>query len=55
MTEEELTQIEILEEEVATLEDTADENLTSGIVGGALGALLMVGLLFIVFRLGRLR
>ncbi len=55
MTDEERSQVEILEEEVATLEETADENLTSGIVGGALGALLMVGLLFIVFRLGRLR
>lgn len=44
-----------MEEEISTLESKADTNLQSGIVGGAVGALVLVGLLFIVIRLGRIR
>jgi predicted CXXCH cytochrome family protein len=44
-----------LETEVAQLEEAASMNLQSGIVGGAIGALLLVLIVFVAIRLGRVR
>ena len=44
-----------LETEVTTLEEKAETNLQSGIVGGAVGAMVLVIFLFIAVRLGRMR
>lgn len=44
-----------LEEEVSSLETKADTNLQSGIVGGAVGALVLVGFLLLALRLGRMK
>lgn len=52
---EELTEISNLKRDVDELEEAADENLYSGILGGAIGALLLIGMLFVVLRLGRMR
>jgi predicted CXXCH cytochrome family protein len=52
---EELTEISNLKGDVAELEDAADENLYSGIIGGAIAALLLIGLLYVVIRVGRMR
>jgi len=45
----------VMEEEISTLETKADTNLQSGIVGGAVGALVLVGFLLLVIRIGRIR
>jgi hypothetical protein len=42
-----------LETEVTELQTTAQDNLNNGIVGGAMGALVMVVLAFVVIRFGR--
>jgi predicted CXXCH cytochrome family protein len=55
LTQEEHDQLVALEAEVTRLEETADQNLNSGIVGGALGALVLAFIVFIVMRLGRLK
>lgn len=55
LNDDELEVFTVMEEEIATLESKADTNLQSGIVGGAVGALVLVGLLFIVMRIGRMR
>jgi hypothetical protein len=44
-----------LQTEVTTLEEKAETNLQSGIVGGAVGAMVLVIFLFIAVRLGRMR
>ncbi len=49
------THIESLEQEVTQLQDTAVENLNTGIVGGAIGALVLMIVAYVVIRLGRLR
>jgi formate-dependent nitrite reductase cytochrome c552 subunit len=53
--DQQVDQLEVLEDEVAALQETATENLNSGVVGGAIGALVMVGIAFLIVRLGRLR
>jgi hypothetical protein len=55
LNDDELGVFTVMEEEISTLESKADTNLQSGIVGGAVGALVLVGLLFIVMRIGRIR
>jgi hypothetical protein len=52
---EELAQISNLKDDVSELEDVADENLQSGIIGGAIASLLLIGLLYVVIRVGRMR
>ena len=44
-----------LEHELEDLEEKANTNLQSGIVGGAVGSLVLIGFLFIAIRLGRIR
>jgi hypothetical protein len=55
LSQEEHDQLAALEAEVTQLEETASQNLNSGIVGGALGALVLALIVFIVMRLGRLK
>ena len=45
--------LDVLHEEVAGWQTTAEENLTSGLIGGAVGVLLLLGLVYLVLRLGR--
>ena len=45
--------IEALDEEIAHLKETAEYNLNYGVVGGALGALVMIGIMIFVLRVGR--
>jgi formate-dependent nitrite reductase cytochrome c552 subunit len=49
------TQLAALEAEVTRLEETASQNLNSGIVGGALGALVLALIIFLTIRLGRMK
>jgi hypothetical protein len=49
-TEEELSQVDLLETQVATLEDESQQNRNTGIIGGALGALLVMMVLYILYR-----
>ncbi len=44
-----------MENEVAQLQDTASQNLNTGIVGGAFGALALVLIVLVAIRLGRIR
>lgn len=44
-----------LNEEIEELETTASDNLMSGLLGGASGVLLVLSLIYLVLRLGRLR
>lgn len=55
LTGEEHAQLVALEAEVTRLQESASQNLNSGIVGGALGALVLVFILFLTVRLGRLK
>lgn len=50
---EEVAHIEELQAELSQLEETASQNLNFGVIGGALGALLLVLIIFIVMRVGR--
>jgi predicted CXXCH cytochrome family protein len=51
----EKTKLESLQQEVGKLQTTAVENLNTGIVGGAIGALVLAVVAFLVVRLGRMR
>lgn len=55
LSDEEASQVALLEKEVMQLQTTASQNLNSGIVGGAIGALVLVIVVFVVIRLGRIR
>lgn len=44
-----------MQQEVDTLRTKADTSLQSGIVGGAVGALVLVGFLFLALRIGRIK
>lgn len=55
LSEQEQQELEALKDEVAQLQNTAAQNLNSGIVGGAIGALVLVVIIFVTVRLGRLR
>lgn len=55
LSEEENVELVALKQEVTGLQAMAAQNLNSGIVGGALGALVLVVILFVILRLGRLR
>jgi predicted CXXCH cytochrome family protein len=55
LSSEEISKLEALETQVGQLETTAVENLNTGIVGGAIGALVLAVVAFIVIRLGRRR
>jgi hypothetical protein len=54
-TTEEISEVKQLESDKVELEETATQNLYSGVVGGAIGVLILLGLIYIVVRLGRLR
>lgn len=47
-------EIQLLSNEVERLEVAASDNLTSGLMGGAVGVILLIGLIYLVLRLGRL-
>jgi predicted CXXCH cytochrome family protein len=49
------TEISGLNEQVESLEEVANTNLTSGAIGGAIGVLLILGLAYLVTRLGSSR
>lgn len=49
------TELQNLQEEVAQLENTATQNLNSGIVGGAIGALVLAVIVYFTIRLGRMK
>lgn len=48
---EEINQIEALEDQVVELEDQAEKDRNSGLVGGAVGAAVLMGALFVLIRL----
>lgn len=45
--------LEALHQEVEEWQTSAEENLVSGLLGGAVGVLLLLGLVYLVLRLGR--
>jgi len=45
--------IVVLENEIKHLEELSDENLSAGLLGGAIGVLILLGLIYLVLRLGR--
>jgi formate-dependent nitrite reductase cytochrome c552 subunit len=47
-------EVAVLREDLQTWQMTAEENLTSGLLGGAIGVLLVLGLVYIIVRIGRL-
>lgn len=51
----EIQRISELESQVTLLEGKSEDNLQSGILGGAVGALVLIGLVWLTFRLGRIR
>jgi predicted CXXCH cytochrome family protein len=51
----EKTKLETLQTQVSQLQTTAVENLNTGIVGGAIGALVLGVVAFIIIRIGRRR
>jgi len=55
LSDEDRQAVVLLEEQMQTLEEKADTNLESGIVGGAFGSLVLIGFLFLAVRLGRIR
>ncbi|MFN8447750.1 MAG: ammonia-forming cytochrome c nitrite reductase subunit c552 [Anaerolineae bacterium] len=55
LTDQEKSRLTTLETQVTELQTTANDNLNSGIVGGALGALVLVVVAYLVVRLGRMR
>jgi predicted CXXCH cytochrome family protein len=55
LSDQEQSELAALREEVAQLEMTAEDNLNTGIVGGAIGALILAVVVFLAIRLGRLR
>lgn len=55
LSEQENRELAALREEVTRLTTTAEGNLNNGIVGGAIGALVLALVVFLAIRLGRLR
>lgn len=55
LSDQEQGELSTLREEVDRLEATAEDNLNTGIVGGAIGALVLAVVVFLAIRLGRLR
>ncbi len=55
LTEEEISELAAMQQEVAHLEEQAAQNLNNGIVGGAIGALVLAVVVFFTIRLGRMR
>jgi predicted CXXCH cytochrome family protein len=55
LSEQEQSQLALLESELTQLQTTATDNLNTGIVGGAIGALVLVVIVYVVIRLGRRR
>jgi predicted CXXCH cytochrome family protein len=53
LSDQEKAELESLKNELLAMEGQATQNLNSGIVGGAIGALALVIILFFVVRLGR--
>lgn len=45
--------VDELHAEIETWQTTAEQNLTSGLLGGAVGVILLLGLVYLVLRLGR--
>ena len=43
-----------LQAQIEDLETTADENRTSGLLGGAIGMMLLLGLVYLILRLWRI-
>lgn len=54
LSDHERQELDALHAEVLALQDTASQNLNSGIVGGAIGALVLVLVLFVITRIRRL-
>jgi len=52
-TTQQASEIEALHEDVLMWQMTAEENLNSGLLGGAIGVLLVLGLVYLVLRIGR--
>jgi predicted CXXCH cytochrome family protein len=48
-------EVTALETQVNALQTRAEENLNNGLIGGAVGVLLLLGLIYLVLRLGRMR
>ncbi len=55
LTDQEKSQLTSLETQVGELKTSAADNLNTGIVGGAIGALVLVVIAFVIIRIGRLR
>ncbi|MCQ3930079.1 MAG: hypothetical protein DPW16_06435 [Chloroflexi bacterium] len=52
---EEASEVEDLQADVKELEETSDQNLYSGVIGGAIGMLILLFMVFAVIRFGRIR
>ncbi len=50
---EDAAEIAALQSDLETWQATAEENLTSGLLGGAIGVLLVLGMVYLILRLGR--
>lgn len=55
LSDQERSELETLQAEVDRLQDRATQNLNSGVVGGAIGALVLVVIVFVMLRLRRLK
>jgi predicted CXXCH cytochrome family protein len=55
LSDQEQSELAALREQVTATRTSAEDNLNTGIVGGAIGALVLAVIVFLVIRLGRLR
>jgi hypothetical protein len=53
LSDQQKAELATLKGEVTTLEDKASQNLNSGVVGGAIGALALMVILLVILRFGR--
>ncbi len=53
LTDQQQSKLTSLETQVGQLQTTAEDNLNTGIVGGAIGALVLVIIIFVIMRFGR--
>lgn len=53
MPDDEIHSVEELNAEIEEWQTTAEQNITSGLLGGAVGVILLLGLIYLVLRLGR--
>ncbi|MBI5928650.1 MAG: hypothetical protein HY862_05035 [Chloroflexi bacterium] len=52
---EEASEVETLQADVDKLQETSDQNLYSGVIGGAIGMIILLFMIYAVIRFGRVR